>query len=160
MEILNHSSEIFRTLFPTHILVKDYDLSDTFTENITAFCSAILKSHDNGKNSKEITENSLNLFSEENKKLCPELAQLLEMFLDSFLSLANNYPGNKLTREKLLLKGEFKGSDKVPFMKKGDYKSAHTHGGATSAFGIFYLDDVNNEIDGGHLLLHDPRFTN
>ena len=46
---------------------------------------------------------------------------------------------------------------KLPIMKKGDYQRLHGHVNAV-AFAIFYLTDVNNERQGGELILKDPSF--
>ena len=46
---------------------------------------------------------------------------------------------------------------RLPIMRNGDYKGIHSHPGST-AFGIFYLTDVDNKKDGGKLILRDPSF--
>jgi hypothetical protein len=46
---------------------------------------------------------------------------------------------------------------KVPFMQNRMYKKLHSHVGCM-AVGVFYFQDVDNDKDGGQLILNDPSF--
>jgi Rps23 Pro-64 3,4-dihydroxylase Tpa1-like proline 4-hydroxylase len=151
---------MIRTIFPINILVKDYEKSDEWNSTISAF----IKTHF----TKAITEKGsyfaaadedIDVFTEENMTAFPELRELFNMFIDGFYELSNaSSSGNEipLTREEITKKIH-KDLGRLPLMRNGDQKNLHTHNEA-SAYAIFYLSDVENEKEGGQLILHDPTF--
>ena len=96
------------------------------------------------------------LFTEENFSVFPILKELKQLFADGFYKLAESDPNNTLTKESIELMMD-NHSGRLPIMKTNDYKGIHSHPGAT-AYGIFYLTDVDNDKDGGKLVLRDPSF--
>jgi hypothetical protein len=150
---------MIKTIFPTRILVKDYDKSKEWSQNLESLVKTIFKSVQVEQQDYYSTgNNSVNLFKKENLIQFPELVELREMFVDCFYELASSYDSNELTRECVDDRvDEYSG--KLPFMKYGDLKSLHNHNQSVDAFGIFYLTDVNNDTEGGSLILHDPSFS-
>lgn len=147
------------SIFPTKILVKDFEMSDSWTQAVTDIAKTVFAKNLAEKQDYAGTGNDmLDLFTEENLSQFPELVELKQMFIDSFFELASSYNKNKLTKE-VITERVSKDTGKLPFMKKGDYKSVHNHDADVFAFGIFYLNDVNNEKEGGELVLHDPGFS-
>jgi hypothetical protein len=153
---------MIKSLFPNNILIKDYDLSDEWNSTVTAMAKMVFADDMTKKNDYNETGNyPIDLFTEENFKSCPELLQLQEMFIDGFYELACSYTNTKvgpLTKQ-LIAENVRKDLGKLPFMKKGDFKSIHTHD-KTEAYAVFYLTDIDNKKDGGNLILHDPAFHN
>jgi hypothetical protein len=150
---------MIKSLFPNNILIKDYDLSDEWNSTVTAmakivFADGLIKKNDYN----EAGNYPIDLFIEENFKSCPELLQLQQMFIDGFYELACSYSNNTLTRQ-YIVENVKKDPGKLPFMKKGSFKSIHTHD-QIDAFAIFYLTNIDNKKDGGNLILHDPAFHN
>lgn len=147
------------SIFPNNILVKDYELGDEWNNNVTSIVKAVFQQELAVKgNYAEAGNDSVPVFTEENMKMCSELAELREMFTDCFYELASSYTTNKLTRDDIAkrLRVEL---GRLPFMKKNDFKRIHNHDSLVDAFGIFYLTDIDNEHDGGELVLHDPSFS-
>lgn len=146
------------SLFPNNVLIKDYELSNEWTNNVTATTKAVFAAALAEKNDYAVTgNNDIGLFTEENLKNCPELEELRQIFIDGFYELASSFSTNRLTKEMISdnIRKEF---GRLPFMKKGDYKGVHNHDSMVDAFGIFYLTDIDNEKHGGNLILHDPAF--
>lgn len=147
------------SIFPTKILVKDFEMSSDWNQSITLIARAVFAKNLAEKKDYANTGNDmLDLFTEENLTQFPELKELKQMFIDSFFELAADYSKNKLTKE-VISERVSKDFGKLPFMKKGDYKSVHNHDADVFAFGIFYLNDVDNSADGGELVLHNPGFS-
>lgn len=151
---------MIETIFPTKILIKDYEFSEDWNTSITAFLknhfvNSMFASDDYDDNSDE----EYGVFTEKNLKASKELRELRELFVDGFYELSQTFKTNietPLTREQIS-QGLQKTFGRLPFMKKGYLKRLHTHSDA-DAFGIFYLNDIDNEKDGGQLVLHDPTF--
>jgi hypothetical protein len=150
---------MIKTIFPTRILIKDYDKSEEWSQNLEFIVRSIFKSVQSEKEDYSLTgDNSINLFKKENLIQFPELIELREMFVDCFYELASSYDSNELTRDFIDERvDEYSG--KLPFMRNGDLKLLHNHNQSVDAFGIFYLTDVDNAKDGGSLILHDPSFS-
>lgn len=144
---------MIETVFPNKILIKDFDRSEEWTQEVLGILTAIYHS----EYADVSQDDAVPVFTEENIKTYPILKELKDMFIDSFYELASAYSNNQLTRENI---EEIVGMDigKLPFMKSGDWKRVHSHALA-DAFAIFYLDNVDNERDGGRLVLHDPSFS-
>lgn len=158
---------MIKTIFPINILVKDFDMDPKWNEAIeqavnTYFVQLLAET---GENRNHIAEIPMELFSEENMEVTPELRELQKMFIDGFYELYLSYPKDRYDSvygEKLLTYDDIKTMaqkdlGRLPFMKKGDTKFIHNHT-RCEAFGIFYLSDVDNDKDGGQLILHDPSF--
>ena len=147
------------SIFPTNILVKDFEMSDDWNQTIAGLAKITFAKNLAEKKDYASTGNDmLDLFTEENLLQFPELVELKQMFIDSFFELAKSYSKNKLTKE-IISELVSKDTGKLPFMKKGDYKSVHNHDSNVFAFGVFYLTDVNNNEEGGELVLHNPSFS-
>ena len=151
---------MIRTIFPINILVKDYEKSDEWNSTISAFIKAHFTKAIAEKGSYfAAADEDIDVFTEENMTAFPELRELFNMFIDGFYELSNaSSSGNEipLTREEITKKIH-KDLGRLPLMRNGDQKNLHTHNEA-SAYAIFYLSDVENEKEGGQLILHDPTF--
>jgi len=149
---------MIKTVFPVNVLIKDYDLSNEVTNELTSAVQAILHSlmTEKGLTRDQATDDEFPVFTEANCQAFPALKQLQQMFADCFYELASSYEGNMLTRE-MIDKMVSTNLGKLPVMKHGEYKRTHGHTNA-SAFAIFYLTDVDNEKHGGELILRDPSF--
>jgi len=151
---------MIQTIFPVKILIKDYEFSDDWNLSISAFLKAhFTKALESAGNYNVASDEEYGVFTPENLAMSAELRDLREMFIDGFYELANAFETNKekrLTREKVS-ESLCENFGRLPFMKKGDVKHLHTHGDS-DAFGIFYLSDIDNERQGGQLVLHDPSF--
>ncbi len=147
------------SIFPTNIYVKDFDLDDSFTATLKLFSKHLVAMKEaQGENYNNITNDASSIFAEANMLECPELRQLRDMFIEGFADLAESYDVNTITREELANPKLWTSSDKLTYMKTGDYKACHTHS-LSYAYGIFYFDDIDNDKDGGELILHDPKFS-
>ena len=147
---------MIKTIFPTNIIIKDYNLSSDWKDSIDMFtkiyfAQAIAEHGDY----RTASEEHSNVFTEENMSSIPELKDLFEMFVDCFYELSCSYNSN-LSRNDISEKLA-KDYGKLTIMKNGDWKQVHNHDTA-QAVGLFYLDDVDNEKHGGELVLHDPSF--
>jgi len=149
---------MIKNIFPVNVYIKDFQQNKEWTENLKNTTSAIFLKYLAEKkiNKKELADNEIPFFVEENIKKYPILNELREILIDGFYSLAQSYENNTLTREKIK-EMVCRNSGRLPFMAKNDYKSVHSHTGA-SAFAIFYLSDIDNQKDGGKLILRDPSF--
>ena len=85
-----------------------------------------------------------------------EYPDIPEVFIDGFHELAQAHENNDLSRESVdkLFADNF---GQLPIMKTGQSLPAHTHPGAVAS-AVFYLTDVDNEKDGGQLVLRDPSW--
>ena len=150
---------MINSIFPNKILIKDFELSDDWNNNVTFMVKTIFAKELAEKGDYTVAGNdTVPVFTEENMKICPELAQLKQMFIDCFYELASSYSTNKLTKEDIE-KRLRKELGRLPFMKKNDFKRIHNHDSMVDAFAIFYLTDIDNDKDGGELILHDPSFS-
>lgn len=151
---------MIQTIFPTKILVKDFDRSDNWNQTICAFIRSHFTNAIEVKGSYMAAgDEDIDVFTEENMSQYPELRDLFDMFVDGFYDLSQAYSNSidkNLTREEIKERLS-KDLGKLPLMRKGDTKRIHNHCEA-DAFGIFYLNDVDNEKEGGQLILHDPSF--
>jgi hypothetical protein len=149
---------MIKTIFPVNILVKDYELPDSFSDDLSASIQAIFQviMLENQISKEEAGDNEFPVFTEENMQTFPALRELRKMFVDGFYELASSFEGNTLTRENIETMVHAN-VGKLPLMQKGDYKRLHNHVNAV-AFGIFYLSDVDNNKNGGKLILKDPSF--
>lgn len=145
-------------LFPANIIIKDYSLDDRWNNEIDSIVQSAFVQHmaSDQLSYAKTGDNELPLFTEENLKTFPILNDLRQMFVDGFYELAKSFPENTLTKQYVEQQVRLN-TGKLPFMKKGDYKSVHNHLKA-SAFAIFYLTDVDNDTEGGELVLRDPSF--
>jgi hypothetical protein len=148
-------------IFPVKILIKDFDMSQDWTDTIKASAKECFSDFlATAKDYSSAGAESCNFFTKERMENVPEVKQLKEMFIDGFYELAQacgkNPDGDLLTREEIAekLKND---PGKLPFMRKGDVRTIHNHTRA-SALAIFYLNDLDNERQGGQLVLHDPSF--
>ncbi len=155
---------MIQEIFPTKILVKDIDKSEEWTDEVKAFVKAIFSQEQaKGKDYASVTDDSLPLFTKDNEEAFPVLTEIRKMFIDGFYELAvasetyEQYKDLCQISYEDIEKKISKETGRLPFMKNGQYKRIHNHLGA-QAFGILYLDDINNEDDGGELVLHDPSF--
>lgn len=148
---------MIHSLFPTNVLIKDIDFTEDQVTDMSVAINAIFKSHEALTGSHVVSgEDSMPLFTNENIKTFPILQTLKEIFIDGFYELAQSYPTNSLTRSSIKIMMD-NHAGRLPIMRTGDYKGIHSHPG-TTAFGIFYLTDVDNKKDGGKLILRDPSF--
>jgi hypothetical protein len=149
---------MIKSIFPVNILVKDFDMPISFTEELSATVQSIIQTIMVEKNLtlEEVADDEFPVFTDENLEQFPDLRTLREIFIDGFHELADSFEGNTLTREQIARMVELN-VGKLPMMRKGDYKRLHGHTGAV-AFAIFYLTDVDNEKHGGKLILKDPSF--
>jgi hypothetical protein len=151
---------MIQTIFPTKILINDFDKNDDWNHTICAFIRSHFTKAINEKGSYFAAgDEDISVFTEENMTLIPELRDLFNMFVDSFFELSQEFSNKtdaNLSREEVEQKLS-KDLGRLPLMRKGDEKGLHTHGEA-SAYGIFYLNDIDNEKEGGQLILHDPSF--
>ena len=155
---------MIKEIFPTKILVKDFDKSQDWTDELKSIVLAVFAEEETkGKDFYEIANDSLPLFTDENMEKFPILKEVREYFIEGFYELASSFDNYEehsrlfdLTPEGIRKKVS-KELGRLPFMKGGDFKEVHNHIGA-HAFGIFYLEDVANDSEGGQLVLRDPSF--
>lgn len=149
---------MIKTIFPVNVLVKDFDLPEEFTSDLSASIQSIFQGlvAEHGLSREKIGDDEYPIFTKENLEKFPVLVQLREMFIEGFCELAESFEGNTLTRDTITGMVETN-LGKLPLMQKGDYKRLHGHTGAV-AFAVFYLTDVDNERHGGQLILKDPSF--
>ena len=145
-----------KEIFPIKVLIKDLDLADYQNQEIKSVTQAIMAQHqaNTGVPLAELTDNEIPLFTPENLEAFPILQEVRQIFIDGFVELAQSFTNNVLTKEQIE-EQVTNNTGKLPIMKRGDYKELHNHVGA-SAFGILYLDFVDNDTDGGKLILRDP----
>ena len=147
-------------LFPSNVLIKDTELTEQQLDELAVAIQAIFASHQALTGSHvESGEDSMPLFTKENIEIFPVLQTLKDIFIDGFMELLCSFgdkePGEHTRNKVEQLVNNHAG--RLPIMRKGDYKQIHSHPGNV-AFGVFYLTDVDNEKDGGYLILRDPAF--
>ena len=149
-------------IFPTKIYVKDYGMTNEWTDEVKSIVKTIFAMEEaKGRSFNDIAENNIPLFTPENEILYPVLTELKSYFVDGFTELAaSNFTEEPLPfsiDREFIQKRISQEPGKLPFMRNGNYKTVHNHVG-DMAFGIFYLDDVDNATQGGELQLRDPSF--
>tara|TARA_R110000823_G_scaffold224387_5_gene352414 strand:+ start:2868 stop:3488 length:621 start_codon:yes stop_codon:yes gene_type:complete len=148
---------MIHNLFPSSVLIEDVDLTDEQINDLSVAINTVFKAHEAITGCHKISgEDSMPLFTKENTNTFPILKKLRHIFIDGFLKLAESDPDNILTKKSIELMMD-NHAGRLPIMKTNDYKGLHSHPG-TVAYGIFYLTDVNNDKDGGKLILRDPSF--
>lgn len=149
---------MIKTVFPVNVLIKDHNLPEEFTKELSAAVQAIFQSLmiERGLSREDVSNEEFPVFTENNLKAFPVLKQLQSLFIDGFYELASSFEENTLTKE-MIEKMVSANVGKLPLMKKGDYKRIHGHTNAV-AFAVFYLTDVDNARHGGQLILKDPSF--
>ncbi len=110
------------SIFPINILVKDFDMQDSWTQDIIGIAKAVFANDQAEKGSESATGNNrVIFFTEENLSTFSAIAELRQMFADSFYELASSYPNNKLTKD--ILEERIKNnSGYLNFMKKGEHQ--------------------------------------
>ena len=148
-------------LFPTKVLIKDIEFTAKEAEDLNVAIQAIFTSHTAQTGSHvDSGEDSMPLFTAENIQVFPILKKLKDIFVDGFWELGmasaevSADPAGARKKIEELVDNH---AGRLPIMRKGDYKQVHSHPGNV-AFGVFYLSDVDNEKDGGYLVLRDPSF--
>jgi hypothetical protein len=157
------------TPFATKILVKDFNMSDEWTNeliltlqllaaNKLVTCSltksleddtiAELFKFDGQKSSKPY------IIHEEYAQQFKIISELRDIFLQGFLELNKEY--NSQYTEEYLKEQYSVDSGNFAILKTGQRVGLHNH--PSIGFAIFYLTDVDNDADGGELILHDPSF--
>lgn len=150
---------MIETIFPIRMLVNELEMTEKEEASLYATSQAIFTNHLSRKGLGFVDAGnvaSIPIFTEENLQSYPEIKKLYEFFAKSFHSLANEYSPTTMD-EIYASMGETTG--RLPFMRKGDYKQVHNHSG-TSLVAVYYMGDVDNEKEGGKLVLHDPSFNN
>lgn len=147
-------------IHPTHILVKDdLPFTDQEMDELRVCAKATWVGHYQhgiGEDGYQVNSDPFPLFTEENLRVFPVLNKIRDEFEKAFYELALSYEGNTLTREQIheMIANQH---GQMPIMKHGDMIALHTHPGSL-AYGIFYLDDLDNDAEGGVLQLWDPSF--
>lgn len=147
-------------LFPTKVLIKDTALTDEQLSELDVAIQAIFASYQAITGSHvESGEETIPLFTEENIKTFPALQTLKDVFIDGYIELGAANSDKEVTEETRRKISELvdNHAGRIPLMRSGEYKQVHCHPGAF-AFAVFYLTDVDNEKDGGYLVLRDPTF--
>ena len=143
-------------IFPTNIVIQDVELTEKQANDLLVAVQAIFldnQIHNNGTGS---WAEPLPVFTQDNLRIFPVLNDIREVFIDGFHELAQAHENNDLSRESVdkLFADNF---GQLPIMKTGQSLPAHTHPGAVAS-AVFYLTDVDNEKDGGQLVLRDPSW--
>lgn len=147
------------SIFPTNILIKDLDLNDEEIFSLKVAVQSICASHEGNtgvRNKYGVNADTLPVFTKENIEVFPILKKIRDCFVDAYVELAESNEDNPYTRE-LIETMIADNHGQLPVMRKGDELSLHTHPGA-AAYGILYLTTLDNEVDGGQLILRDPSF--
>ena len=155
--------------FYRKILVKDYDLPDSWTDELIVTLKYLELDKDRNcsftqqlKDEKE----SMHFVNDKHKITKPYIihektakehniiTELRKIFIDGFCELNEEY--ENLYTEEYLRQVYLNDSGNFAVLKPGSYVGSHNH--PSIAFAIFYLTDVDNDKDGGELILHDPSF--
>lgn len=155
--------------FSSKILVKDLELPASWTQELEITLKFLmLDKEENCSLSKSLKDNNLRLIYryDEHKSSKPYIINegtakkhkviedLRNIFIDGFCELNREY--NNQYDEQYLRKTFLFDSGNFAILKKGQRVGLHNH--PSIAFAIFYLTDVDNENDGGELILYDPSF--
>ncbi len=157
------------TPFSSKLLVKDYNFSNKWNDeliNTLKFLSSMkeqncsfskildddevakLYEYDEHKSTKPY------VIHEESAKEFKVIEDLRNIFLEGFCELNRHY--NNQYSEDYLKKVYIKDSGNFAVLKQGQRVGLHNH--PSIAFAIFYLTDVDNNNNGGELVLYDPSF--
>ena len=80
------------SIFPTRILIKDFELGETWNENITNMVKTLFFKNLAETGNYELAGDEVYpIFTEENLSSCPELKDLKQMFIDGFYELSESY---------------------------------------------------------------------
>lgn len=159
---------MIRELFPTRILQRDLNISDKDDQELCSFISALHIDITSRSGDFDVACEALHLFSDENKKQCPELQIVQDAFVQGFKDLLDaneldpvlhSYDSVKSRIEPVLADGQGRPWSKLPFMRaeSKEFKTSHIHE-QCCVWGIFYLQDVDHKKHGGQLYLEDPKF--
>lgn len=151
-------------IFPTNIAVRDIELTEQQVADLhVAVESIFLHTYQTSRDQARVDTQGVGncadpipVFTKENLDVFPVLNEVKEMFVDGFLELAQSYSNNNFSKDGIrrLFRDTY---GQLPVMKSGQNMPAHTHPG-TIASAVFYLTDVNNETEGGQLVLRDPSW--
>lgn len=148
-------------LFPTKVLIKDTELTNQQLSEMEIAIQAVFASHQAQTGSHiESGEETIPLFTPENIEIFPVLQTLKDTFIDGYIELGLANSDKQEVTDDIRQKVEElvdNHAGRIPLMRSGEYKQVHCHPGAF-AFAVFYLTDVDNERDGGYLVLRDPSF--
>lgn len=157
---------MIREIFPTAIVINDVDLSEEKISDLKVAVNAIFLHNygitreqayiDGSVNERGNYSDTIPVFNEENLSVFPVLKELREIIIDGFYELAQYYENNNLSREDIAALIATNHSQ-LPIMRQTQSMTAHTHPG-TVASALFYLVDIDNEKDGGQLVLRDPSW--
>jgi hypothetical protein len=157
------------TPFSSKILVKDCDVTDEWTDSLVLTLQFLLSQKDqycmlnqsltDGGISKLYQHDSQKsdkpyIIHEQTAKEFLVIKQLRDIFIDGFCELNKAYD-NQFSEESLR-EIYIQDSGNYAVIKNGQRVGLHNH--PSIAFAIFYLTDVDNDSDGGELILHDPSF--
>jgi hypothetical protein len=151
--------KMIETVFPIKVLIDELVMSEEEEVSLYSTAQAIFLDHLSKKGLGFVDAGnvaSIPVFTKENLEKYAEIKTLHEFFAKSFFNLANEYTPTTM-EEIYSAMGETTG--RLPFMKRGDYKQIHNHSG-TSLVAVYYMSDVDNQKEGGKLVLHDPSFNN
>lgn len=146
------------SIFPTKILIEDLILSESDAVELDVAVKSVL-AHYRARElqtQNEVGENHLPLFTPENIDKFPVLDKVRGYFINGFTKLAESYSDPTFNKD-VVSKLVHQYTGRLPFMEKDDYKELHNHSGAI-AFGIMYLSDIDNDLDGGLLKMFDPSW--
>lgn len=153
-------------IFPTAIVINDLDLSEEKINDLRIAVNSIFLHNygmtreqayiDGGSNERGNYADTIPVFNEENMEVFPVLRELKEIIIDGFYELAQCYENNNLSREDIsaLVASNL---GQLPILRKTQSMTAHIHPG-TVASALFYLTDIDNEKEGGQLVLRDPSW--
>lgn len=153
---------MIKSIFPVNVLIKDDVLTEVHLKELESVVSSCFhqKKIINEISYEETGNDCLDLFTDENLKNYESLRVMRKELINSFFELSESYEEghdtikhSKESIDKFLKMSEIK----VPFMQNKMYKKIHNHVGSI-AIGVFYFQDVNNDKDGGQLILNDPSF--
>ena len=155
--------------FYSKLLVKDFDLPDAWTDELIFTLKFLeLNKEENCSFTRSLQDSELRkhfifdsfkstkpyIIHEETAKQHPVIADLRNIFIEGFCELNREF--NDQYAEDYLRTVYLKDSGNFAVLKTGNRVGAHNH--PSIAFAIFYLTDVDNEHDGGELVLYDPSF--
>lgn len=155
------------TPFCSKILIKDYEFSEDWNKRLIStlkylslnkeeYCEHFLKLKD--KNYSEILkfdkhkDSKPYVISERNGEKFPIIKELRNLFLECFIEYNKSFE----TKENDIKKKFLSDDGNFAIIKTGQRVGLHEH--PSQCFAIFYLTDVDNEKNGGELLILDPSF--
>ncbi len=157
------------TPFSSKILIKDYDLPDLWTEElITTLKFLSIQKQDNCSLTQSLEDQQTAdlyqydsqkstkpyIIHEDSAKEYKVISDLRNIFIEGFCELNRHY--NNQYDEQYLREVFKKDSGNFAVLNSGQRVGLHNH--PSIGFAIFYLTDVDNDKDGGELILYDPSF--